>query len=275
MIHLVFQQKSAAVLEQAIRLDDTLTGDLMVLNEDFSVGPVADIYEAEGFQQRKAFWEEVQQHSAFPLSDVLVEDKLKVHQLIKKLNEQQEETVWIWMGQNATDVCGYYWLSSQLKNFQGRVFILYLNNLPFLNEKGGIFYPKYLYEILPKEFLKAKRLARPVTPSEFEIDPDEWTKLSSDNAMLRVLEGGKKLGNRGIEWVDTQIKQLLANESFRLPKFLSIAESKLPQSYHPAFVVWRLRILAANGHIHSKGNFEKGWKDIEIAKELSTTVTSQ
>ena len=49
-----------------------------------------------------------------------------------------------------------------------------LNNLPFLNDKGQLFYPTYLNEIQPKEFLKAKKLARPITLSEFEIDPDEY-----------------------------------------------------------------------------------------------------
>ena len=53
---------------------------------------------------------------------------------------------------------------SQLAEFQGRIFILYLNNLPFINEKGAIFYPTTLFSIPPKEFIKAKKLARPVTP---------------------------------------------------------------------------------------------------------------
>jgi len=43
---------------------------------------------------------------------------------------------------NKHDVCGYYWLMSQLKDLQGRIYILYLNNLPFINDKGQIFYPE-------------------------------------------------------------------------------------------------------------------------------------
>ena len=76
------------------------------------------------------------------------------------------------MAQNAHDVCGYYWLMSQLKDYQGQVYVLYLNNLPFINDKGGIFYPAALHEIQPKEFLKAKKLPRLINLSEFEIDPD-------------------------------------------------------------------------------------------------------
>jgi hypothetical protein len=65
---------------------------------------------------------------------------------------------------------------SQLKEYQEPIDVLYLNNLPFINDKGNIFYPTSLSEIQPKEFFKAKKLARPITLSEFEVDPDEWKK---------------------------------------------------------------------------------------------------
>ena len=70
---------------------------------------------------------------------------------------------WIWTAPNQHDVSGYYWLMSQLKEFEGSVYILSLNNLPFINEKGHIFYPKIYLKFQPREFLKAKKLARPVT----------------------------------------------------------------------------------------------------------------
>jgi len=68
-------------------------------------------------------------------------DRDTVAALIERLRNEPDEVVWIWAAQNKHDVSGYYWLMSQLKDFQGRIFILYLNNLPFINEKGHIFYP--------------------------------------------------------------------------------------------------------------------------------------
>ena len=72
-----------------------------------------------------------------------------------------------------------------------------LNNLPFINEKGNVFYPVSLSEIPAREFVKARKLARPVSAAEFETDPDEWTRLASENKNLRVLEGGKKIIQHG------------------------------------------------------------------------------
>ena len=114
------------------------------------------------------------------------------------------------MGQNQHDVTGYYWLMPQLKEFQGRILILYLNNLPFINEKGQLFYPLKVHDILPKEAVKAKKLARPITLSEFEVDPDEWKRLSEENAAVRILEGGKKIAAKEIDFYDVEILKLSA-----------------------------------------------------------------
>ena len=192
MIHIVFQTSDVHAIKEAIKLDASLEGDVIEIKDEFAVGPIANIYEAEGYQARRDWWKQVLEFSPYSGELDIVDDKLTVHNLIKRLNEDASLQVWIWMGQNQHDVCGYYWLMSQLKEYQGRIFVLYLNNLPFINEKGGIFYPNYLFEIQPKEFLKAKKLARAITLSEFEVDPDEWKKLCNENSIVRILEGGKK-----------------------------------------------------------------------------------
>ena len=73
----------------------------------------------------------------------------------------------------------------------------------------NLFYPVNLYEIPAKEFVKAKKLAREITPSEFEVDPDEWTKLCSENKGIRILEGGKKLVQEDYDHYDAVLKNLV------------------------------------------------------------------
>ncbi len=177
MIHIVFEQSNVDALNKAIELDESLQGTVIEIKDDYAVGPIAEIFETEGYQARRDWWKTLLEFSPYQDQMNLVDDKLTVHQLLRTLEENTDEEVWIWMAQNAHDVCGYYWLMTQLKELQGRIQVLYLNNLPFINEKGQIFYPTHLAEIQPKEFLKAKKLARPITLSEFEVDPDEWKKL--------------------------------------------------------------------------------------------------
>ncbi len=272
MIHLVFNTADIAALEAAIELDETLSGKVIEIKDDYAVGPLQDIYETEGYQARRDWWLKVLEASPYVDQLDIVDDKLTVHQLSNALTHDENEVIWIWMGQNAHDVSGYYWFMSQFKEYQGRIQVLYLNNLPFLNEKGQLFYPTYLSQIQPKEFLKAKKLARPITLSEFELDPDEWKKLCVENEGVRFLEGGKKLVSLNIGCYDKEILSLLTKNAQKLPSALSNIMGKLKVKLGDAFIVYRLKALADEGKIVFVGDWAKGWKDMVVQMPGGSTT---
>lgn len=264
MLHIVFEQANTEALQKAMELDGSLQGEIVEIKDDFAVGPLSDIYDTEGYQQRRDWWKTLLEFSPYTEQINIVDDKLTLHNLLKQLDEQPDEKVWIWVGQNVHDVCGYYWLMSQLKDYQGRIEVLYLNNLPFINEKGSIFYPTSLYEIQPKEFLKARKLARPITPSEFEVDPDEWKKHCNENAMVRFLEGGKKIVGKDLNFYDKDILAQVTGETQKLGKLLSNIYSKMKVKTGDVFLVWRMREMAADGKLEIGGDWSKGWKEITV-----------
>jgi len=275
MIHLVFNTADMASIEAAIALDDTLAGKVIEIKDDYAVGPILNIYETEGYQERRDWWKNILEYSPYEEQLDIVDDKLTVSQLINSLNNDENEFIWIWMGQNAHDVCGYYWLMSQLKPYQSRLHVLYLNNLPFLNEKGQLFYPTHLSEIQPKEFLKAKKLARPITLSEFEIDPDEWNKLCLENEGVRFLEGGKKLVSMPISFYDKEIYSLLTKNAQKLPSAIAHIISKMKIKTGDAFIVSRLKAMAEMGKIVFAGNWQKGWKDMVVQMPGGSSVVAE
>lgn len=266
MIHIVFQEADIEVLKQAIALDEKLAGDVVIIRDDYAVGPVQNIYETEGYQSRRDWWKQLLEASPYDTEQLMnmVDDRLTVHNLKKALDEDSKEIVWIWMGQNQHDVCGYYWLISQLKEYQGRVFVLYLNNLPFINEKGQIFYPTSLHQIQPKEFLKAKKLNRAVTLSEFEVDPDEWTRITNENATIRLLEGGKKISNAPADTFDKDILQNLTSEWQKGNRVMSNILGKMKVKTGDVFLLWRIKQLAEDEKIELQGDPAKGWKEFEV-----------
>ncbi len=263
MLHIVFQEADINTLQEAITFDKALQGEVWQIRDEFSVGPIADIYEKEGYQQRRNWWKEVLQFTPHADSLSLVDDKLTVHNIQKKIAEESE-AIWIWVAQNKHDVCGYYWLVSQLKDYQGNVFVLNLNNLPFINEKGGIFYPENLFQIQPKEFIKAKKLTRAVTASEFEMDGDEWARLCNENAIIRILEGGKKICSKEVSYYDDVIFGMLQKEPQKLTRYLHSFHAKTNTHTGDVFIVWRIRSLAEENKIIINGDWSKGWKDITI-----------
>ncbi len=264
MIHIVFNTADIAALQAAIELDESMSGKVIEIKDDYAVGPLMDIYETEGYQQRRDWWKEILAHSPYEDQLDIVDDKLTIHHLQTSLNHDENEMIWIWMGQNVHDVCGYYWFMSQFKEYQSRIHVLYLNNLPFLNEKGQLFYPTHLSQIQPKEFLKAKKLARPITLSEFELDPDEWKKLCNENEGVRFLEGGKKIVSMGIGFYDKEILSLLTKNAQKLQSALTNILSKMKIKTGDAFIVSRLKALETEGKLVIAGDWNKGWKDMVV-----------
>ena len=265
MIHLVFNEPAINVLQQAIELDESLTGEIVCIKDDFSVGPLYNIFIGDGIEARKKWWSEILVGGDFELklNDSESDDYQTVAQLVGTMRRDPDEIIWIWAAQNKHDVSGYYWLTNYMKEFQGRVFILYLNNLPFINEKGNIFYPNWLHEIPAKEFLKAKKLAREITPSEFEVDPDEWTKLCEDNRGVRILEGGKKLVQEDYDFYDVELKKFITHDWQKATKIIHQHITKAKNSTTEAYLLWRLKVMIAQEMFDVQGRIGN-MKDFEI-----------
>lgn len=274
MIHIVFNAPDVEVLQKAIELDETLQGDVLLIKDDYAVGPITNIFTAEGIEARKQWWREVLAGGDYDgkADTGEVDDNKTVQELIERLQNNPDEIMWVWAAQNKHDVCGYYWLMSQLKEYQGRVHILYLNNLPFINEKGLIFYPEWLSHIPPKEFLKAKKLARPITLSEFEVDPDEWTRLQNEEKGVRILEGGKKLSQRDYDFYDADLKKFITTDWQKASRIIHNFLHKNKQTTGDAYLLWRLKQMLAAGEYDVQGEL-KGMKDFEVKGKSAQAAT--
>jgi hypothetical protein len=279
MIHIVFNESEVELMQKVIELDEELSGDVIQIKDDFAVGPLAGLDTEEGWNARLGWWKGLVQGS--PYKEELIgsfDDRQTVADIKARLEQDPDEQVWIWMGQNQHDVTGYYWLMPQLNLYQGRISVLYMNNLPFINEKGHIFYPSWLHEIPAKEFLKAKKLARPITLSEFEVDPDEWKKLVEENATVRMLEGGKKIVGKDESFYDNEILKNLTADWQKANRVLTNTLHRMKIKTGDLFVMWRMRQLIGQGKIESMGDLGKGWKDFDVkltGVKQTETVTAE
>lgn len=265
MIHIVFNEADVTVLQSAFELDETLAGEVLQVKDDLAVGPLADLYATEGREARKDWWRMVLAGGDYEgkVEAMQTDDFDELSVLVDRMRQDEDLKVWIWAAQNSHDVCGYYWILPFMKEFQGRVFILYLNNLPFINEKGNIFYPTHLAQIQPKEFLKARKLAREITSSEFEVDPDEWTKLCAENKGVRILEGGKKLIQHGYDFFDGELKKFVMPEWQKAAKLIHNFMGKSKVTTGDAYLLWRLKEMIAADQLDMQGKPEK-MKDFEV-----------
>ena len=274
MIHIVFNESEVALMKEVIAMDESLSGEVLQIKDDFAVGPLAGLDTEEGWNARVEWWRSLLQGE--PYKEELAgsfDDRQTVADIKIKLEENADEQVWIWMGQNQHDVCGYYWLMPQLNAYQGRVMVLYMNNLPFINEKGQIFYPSWIGEIQPKEFIKAKKLCRPITLSEFEVDPDEWKKLVEENAIVRALEGGKKIVGKEADFYDGEVLKNITTEWQKATRVLSNTLHRMKVKTGDVFVMWRMKHLINDSKVEVTGDITKGWKEFDV--RLAGTKTTE
>jgi Domain of unknown function (DUF1835)/Protein of unknown function len=265
MIHIVFNEADIKVLHQAIELDESLQGEVIQIKDDYAVGPLNNIYVGEGIEERRQWWRDVLTggDGDGKADTGEVDDYKTAAELVGTMRRDENEIIWVWAAQNKHDVSGYYWLLNYMKEFQGRVFILYLNNLPFINEKGNIFYPNWISEIPAKEFLKAKKLAREITLSEFEVDPDEWTKICNENGGVRLLEGGKKLKSEGYDFYDAELKKQVTGDWQKASKIIHHFLSKAKHTTGDMYLLWRLKTIVANEMFDVQGKIAN-MKDFEV-----------
>lgn len=273
MIHIVFQPADKETLKKSFDLDPTLSSDIIVIKDDYAVGPLNHIFTEIGIEERKNWWREVLAGGDFDgkVDSNEVNDHEAIIGIQKRLEDNADEIVWIWAAPNKHDVSGYYWLISQLKEYQGRIYIIYLNNLPFINSKGHIFYPNWLFEIEPKEFLKAKKLARLITLSEFEIDPDEWIRLCNENKGVRVLEGDKKLVQFDYDYYDSELKKCLSADFQKASKLIHSFLTRSKFTTGDMYLLWRLKIMISQGLIEAQG-VVKNMKDFEVKLKTEAEV---
>jgi hypothetical protein len=266
-MHIVFQEEDIKTLSKSFDLDESLRDEIVLIRDDYSVGPLREIYSAEGIEERKNWWINILDGADVSTLITDLDDNKKVLEIKEKLENNEDETALIWVAPNKHDVSGYYWLVTQLKEFVTRVLVISLNNLPFINEKGNIFYPENLFEIPPREFLKAKKLARPVTASEFELDGDEWAKLCNENKTVRILEGAKKLSQHDEDFYDKYLLEFITGDWQKASKVIQQFLNKSAYTTGDVYAFWRLKELNLKGIIDAQGEI-KSRKDFEVKKKV-------
>lgn len=246
ILHLIVGDIAATALEDASKQDETLNGDIIVLKDILHVGFLKDEHVSSFSELRSEFWNKVIPEGQ-PAAEV--NDLERLMDISTQLSNNPEFKVWFWMAPSAADVTAYFWILHFLKKHTGRVSVVNINGLPFLDEQGKLFYPDSFGNIPAKEIVKAKKLSRVITPSEWETDGDEWKRLVDENAGIRVLEGGKKLTGKGIDFYDDILFSLITNQPQKATKIVnqSIAKNKIPTG--DWFLLWRLRTFATNGKI--------------------------
>ncbi|HMT34507.1 MAG: DUF1835 domain-containing protein [Bacteroidetes bacterium] len=258
MLHIIVGDEAAKNLKAAFELDENLQGEILVLKDTLGIGDLLSTPEISHDSIRTSWWKTIVPHF-----DEEVSDESRLLAFIDNAIEQ-EEPVCFWLSPCVSDVCAYYWLLSYFKPHSGLLHTINIIGLPFLNEKGQLFYPINFSQVPPKEFIKTKRLLKEVTIAEYEVEIDEWKRLQEDNTWVRLYEGGKKIVSKPMTYFDTFIKNSVSDEMQKASKIVHESMKKITQTLSPAYIEYRLKQLLQQDVFQFNGLVEGPLKEIEV-----------
>lgn len=260
---------AAPPLLEAISNEPEMAGEVVVLKDILHVGPLKRAEGQSFSDMRTEFWQQVVTENK---DEVKVDDLERLLQVVTQLNNNPGDVVWLWMAPWPADVCAYYWMLQYLSKHLDRYYVLNLGGLPFLDEEGKVYYPQNMSEILPKELVKARRLARPVTPAELEVDGEEWSNIVEENSGLRLLEGGKKLYTKDRNYYDEQLLSFCSHQFQKAHRIVNQAMKKMNIPTGDLFLGWRLRKLIEQEALLLEGDITKTLRDFSIKLPGSAPV---
>ncbi|MBC7552482.1 MAG: DUF1835 domain-containing protein [Taibaiella sp.] len=259
--HIITGDVAAMPLKEAMALETTMAGEVIVMKDILNVGPLLKKEGQKFSEMRSEYWNAIAPNDKNP---VKVDDLERLLQAGNELSKSEKAVIWIWIAPLPADLCTYYLALKYFGKYKSRFLVVNIAGLPFLDPEGKLFFPKSISEISGKELVKARKLARPVSAGEIEVDSFEWVKLTDENKGLRTLEGSKRLKSQEESFYD---KELLSFCSVQYQKASRIIQQAMAKFFMPVgdlYLGWRLKQMAELNQLQLQGDASKGLKDFEV-----------
>src|SRR5664279_2306340 len=103
MFHIVFDSVGAERISAAMDLDEALDGEIVLIRDDYSVGPIQDLFSEDGLAVRWKWWAMIRAESSSELS-VQNTDGENIRNIVQRMEEEEFDQIWIWVAPNVRDV---------------------------------------------------------------------------------------------------------------------------------------------------------------------------
>lgn len=251
--HLIVGSKNANHLSISFQKDSSLNAHSVIcINDNFSFGPLRSS-EVPFSLLRTNFWNQLSQDLSLNNTYNDLEQLLDIIKGIQNSNTNSK--VHFWMTFSSRDILAYYFILHYCKTIKDYLYIININGLPFLDDDLKLFYPNDFIDINSRGILKALKLSRQITLSEFEADVDEWKYFQQHPLTIRILKSGKKIDLYDIDFYDQSIKDFVfANPSKKINKVLLFLNPKFCPHLEQ-FLISRIKYLIDNSYfILENGN---------------------
>lgn len=246
IIHLTADIRNVEILQPLISEEDKIYVE--AIPDYFTDGPLSSEETQDVDAIRHLYRQSLTSQQVIPM-DEAAEGPVKMAMRISSiLSNDANFKVIYWMGANAIDVIGYFFMINYLKKHADKIQVINIAGLPFINEDFKLVFPNYIFQLPPNQLQKALKLARALSPSEIEIDGDEWKQLSIANHPVRILDGNKKIKGYDNTFFDAQIKSSL-KDGAKMNRSVQHLFNKALLPISPLFIESRINAITSSTHM--------------------------
>ena len=133
--HIVTGDLAAAPLKEAIIAEPSMAGEVIVIKDVLSVGPLKKEEGQKFSELRSAFWQQIVINEKNP---VQVDDMERLLETSLEVSKNEDARIWVWIAPWPADICTYYWVLKYLGKYPTRFYVVNIAGLPFLDEPGAV-----------------------------------------------------------------------------------------------------------------------------------------
>lgn len=239
--HITFGPAAAGNLRQVIDKNGSLGGDVLVLNDDLSMGRIDDLSSAA----RVGWWESILTDSKYISAKEhagVLDDWEKLENIKGVGND-----IVVWMAPVAKDELGLLNLCRYLFDFEGQVFLIDAAEEVFVRE-GWIM---SLGQMDGQSIENLWKFKRDFPKGEIAELAKIWPAVSNNSGMFRSRVGKFKFNTLPAEYFDQKILELAGQGEVAAAKIAADLYGQAELEY----LYWRIGELIKAGYLQFFGDF--------------------
>ncbi|HDX9577319.1 TPA: DUF1835 domain-containing protein [Bacillus pseudomycoides] len=264
-VHIIFGQSAAGSLKYALKKANIQDEHVLVVSDNFSVGPLFYLDEEAGQVARKQWLQE-----KLPIEGYSYEEYFsEINAVLEKLQAIPSRVpITIWTGNNPDEHVGLTFVLYLLKDTSHNIHVINTaDGFDKLFRKPNLDYTvRYTGEIVPEK-LQAIRVAyietSPLTKEERQAFENEWITLREGHTVLRIWEDNRVV-SVSEDYIDNFIIQCArsletdgyTDQFYKSARLVGEVLGHYEQRVGDSFIEYRLKTLIQEGVFQMKGSLQ-------------------
>ncbi|MEC3881222.1 DUF1835 domain-containing protein [Parapedobacter sp. 10938] len=252
-IHLVFGHTSNTILLQS-GLINPEAEDVLVLNDSLCLGPLFDVDDDRGTENRRLWWIKnvYGPHGSESHIDFLEEDRNRIKKL--SIDIPRYEAIYLWFGEDGNEKIATARLLHYLRNIQISIFKPDFHNVHVRNIRGEAINPTTLYLMNPADLPDVAKHFYELNTQHRAYWESLWERLLADHATIHIFDKSNNILTGNHRFFDTFLLEKCTREPKSSALIVAQALTTIWNTYGlsgigDVFLFHRLNCLGEKGTI--------------------------